>query len=439
MFLPKQKESEKDKDLSSQSSDFDDSGNQGQNNVGGSRSESSSSCGSSSSSFSSIEKISRKESTSQSSSEEDEMVPKITSSSPFSFLFDGETIEGMSSDNNDHNTNALHRASFVARQQAYRAVLHRKQLDLAHRRRRLLSQRSLGERIAQHDNFFLRRTALKHESDDVSLFITFSNAAMFYDLLRILSSSPSGRERRGWKSATEQQLKKVEGSTDTPVLSFIDEKDGSTKVQRAETPVTSLPTDEVLTKVNPYFCYEFGEGAPVHSPSTAKTSQEKVTCTSFPPLVEKEWNHESPLIREVLHRKEMASHPFLCQATSPSLCSVRGGRSGTLRGRFAGDPASDDNEGNRNQHERGKPKNFSSSKSVMSASFDAWEMHLSEELKKEGETMESYRQKMTRKTGEMEKQNFLAQAVWNEYAIEIELQEKQRKALERKKRLRDAL
>lgn len=433
MCLSKERESEKKEDLSSLSSDFDESSNQGQDNVGGSRSASSSSSGSTSSSFSSIEKISRKGSMSQSSSEDDEMLPEISSSSPFFFLFEGETAEGVGSDSKNHHTSALHRASFVARQQAYRAVLHRKQLDLAHRRRRLLSQRSLGERIAQHDNFFLRRTALKHEGDDVSLLMTFSNAAIFYDLLRVLSSSASGREKRGWKSAPVQQSQKVEGNTESAVVSFMDEKDGSKRVQRAETPTISLPTDEVLSKVNPYFCYEFGEGAAVHSPSTAKTSREKATSTSFPPLEEEEWNHESPLIRDVLHRKEMASHPFLCQVTSASWSSVRGGRSGgTLLGRLLGDPASDDNGG-------GKHKDFSSSKSVMNASLNAWEMHLSEELQKEGETMESYRQKMTRKAGEIEKQNFLAQAVWNEYALEIELQEKQAKVLERKKRLRDAL
>lgn len=69
----------------------------------------------------------------------------------------------------------------------FSSVLQRFLLERAHRRRRLVSQRRLGEAAPSDSSpFFLQRRAMN--DDDAAMLLTFSNAELFYRLLEAVKS-----------------------------------------------------------------------------------------------------------------------------------------------------------------------------------------------------------------------------------------------------------
>eukprot|EP00796_Vickermania_ingenoplastis_P010161 gene10161-7115_t len=138
-------------------------------------------------------------------------------------------------------------------------------MDRTHRRRRLVSQRQLGDgEPAEH--FFLRRTALS--DDDAALLMSFSNAEIFYKLLRTL------------------------------------QKD------RAE---ADAPIDRLLSRVNPYFHYLCG--LRVDASSLVPPSEEALAAVS---------QQESRFVREVV-RPESSGTVHRCVA-APAGNSQRGAK-----------------------------------------------------------------------------------------------------------------
>lgn len=82
---------------------------------------------------------------------------------------------------------------------------------------------------------------------------------------------------------------------------------------------------------------------------------------------------------------------------------------------------------------KGSKGSTSGASGMMKKSMEEWERHLSEELRNEGETVENFRRHTT-KNSLLEKQEFKEKAAWNEYTRELEIQEKQRKIIERKRK-----
>lgn len=365
---------------------------------------------------------------------EAEVRPNISESScPYSFFFDEKNFNDLNYDLKDRMESKFLRVSSVSKQRAYKAVLHRHQVAVTHRRRRLLSQRSLGERMTLQDFFFLRRYALKEDSDDTILFSTFSNGAMFYNLLYLLSSSA---KQRLMEYGERSQGEKPEESVGQVSRTFCSSNIGGGSSSKSRSAALYGSVDEVLCLVNPYFQYQFESEK--NCIPISETASPGLPCSSSSPPEEEEWARESPWVHEALQREAAAEHPFLSYISFPASRPSRGSHGGSSRRSHNCDRASENRE-EKSQNTAGKRGGSSSSNGVMKASLNAWELHLEEELEKEGETIESYRQKAAARVSEIEKLDFLEQATWNEYAMEMELQERQRKAQERRKRCRDDL
>lgn len=368
----------------------------------------------------------------QTSSKEEELNPDTSPLAlPYSFFFEKDNLEELNYNIKDLTADTFHSLSTVSRHRAYKAVLHRQDVDVAHRRQRLLSQRCLGDRVQQQDYFLFRRVALKEDGDDASLLITFSNAAIFYDLLHFLSSAAEKWDNENCKYTTKP--KDLESKDRVQSGDAVDDGDDA-QAQKSQASFSSITMDELLSRVNPYFCYHFGGRENLHSSTEISNAE---MPSSHPPSLQEEESHESRWIHQALGREKTRANSFFCRASPTSLRCQRSTCDGVFRGGLNADQLIDND---RSENLKGAKKSggfHSSSKSVMKASLNAWEMHLEEELKKEGETIESYRQKMSVRESEIEKQHFLEQASWNEYALEAGLQERQKKAQERRKRFRE--
>lgn len=131
---------------------------------------------------------------------------------------------------------------------AFHTAANRFNLERAHRRRRLISQRKLGECLPLP--FFARRHEMKDE--DAAMLLTFSNADLFYRLITVLRDKV-GTEGEGGLSASE-------------------------------------PLDTLLSSVNPYFRYlcdvqtDTTAGPPTDDMVESRFVQEGLRSWTRPPI-----------------------------------------------------------------------------------------------------------------------------------------------------------
>jgi hypothetical protein len=245
------------------------------------------------------------------------------------------------------------------------AEVTRLRLQREQKLRRLLSQRHLGQpEPVAHGAFFCTRSVLGEE--DLMWLYTLTNHRCFAQLMQGVRSTPS--------SSLAGHL------------------------------------DALLSDANPlfHFSYRMSIEAP-HDVSAAgdngAEAEEEADVRRAAVLRESPFMHQWSSDRYIIQRKRPEREESHATTSGAGTANLAESARKSVKGNAAA--------------------SASASSGLVAQSMVAWEAHLTESLKKEGDTIDNFRHSRS-KSSYTEKKYFQQQAEWNEFAREVALQRQQR-------------